>query len=199
ADSVVAAAEKTFGELTGALADLSARRNQLTQAAREQSERVTRIEGEIANIEAGLAAVSESRPDLAALAAAVESAQGAVADAEQAAVAAEAAHGAAHKNIDAARVPLADAERAVQRLDTEAKTLMKLLAVETESMWPPVIDKMTVEKGYEIALGAVLGEHLRAAGEQRHAMRWMGAAIDPTDPVLPEGVPSLAKYVQAPA
>src|SRR6188508_855807 len=198
ADSVVAAAEKTFGELTGALADLSARRNQLTQAAREQSERVTRIEGEIANIEAGLAAVSESRPDLAALAAAVESAQGAVADAEQAAVAAEAAHGAARKNLDAARIPLADAERAVQRLDTEAKTLMKLLAVETQSMWPPVIDKMTVEKGYEIALGAALGDDLDAPVDQSHAMRWMGATIDPSDPALPDGVQTLAQYVQAP-
>ena len=54
--AVVGAAEKTFGELTGALADLTARRNQLTATAREQSERVARIESEIANIEAGLAA-----------------------------------------------------------------------------------------------------------------------------------------------
>jgi hypothetical protein len=37
---VVGAAEQTFGELTGALADLTAKRNQLTQTAREQSERV---------------------------------------------------------------------------------------------------------------------------------------------------------------
>jgi chromosome segregation protein len=184
--------------LTGALADLTARRNQLTQTAREQSERVARIEGEIANIEAGLAAVSESRPDVAALATALESAQTAVAEAEQAALAAEAAHGSARKNLDAARIPLADAERAVQRLDTEAKTLMKLLAVETESMWPPVIDKMTVEKGYEIALGAALGDDLEAPVDQQHAMRWMGAAIDPSDPALPEGAQSLARFVQAP-
>ena len=198
ADAVVGAAEKTFGELTGALADLTAKRNQLTQTAREQSERVARIESEIANIEAGLASVSESRPDVAALAAALESAQAAVAEAEQAALAAEAAHGTARKNLDAARIPLADAERAVQRLDTEAKTLMKLLAVETESMWPPVIDKMTVEKGYEIALGAALGDDLDAPVDQQHAMRWMGAAIDPSDPTLPEGAQSLAQFVQAP-
>ncbi len=118
--------------------------------------------------------------------------------AEQAAVAAEAAHGAARKNLDAARIPLADAERAVQRLDTEAKTLMKLLAVESQSMWPPVIDNITVEKGYEIALGAALGDDLDAPVDQSHAMRWMGAAIDPSDPALPEGAQSLAQYVQAP-
>src|SRR5829696_784767 len=78
ADSVVSVAEQSFGELTGALADLTARRNQLTATAREQSERVARMESEIANIESGLAAASESRPDLAAMAAAVESAQAAV-------------------------------------------------------------------------------------------------------------------------
>jgi chromosome segregation protein len=37
ADAVVGAAEQTFGELTGALADLTAKRNQLTQTARNPS------------------------------------------------------------------------------------------------------------------------------------------------------------------
>src|SRR6185295_1530183 len=64
--------------------------------------------------------------------------------------------------------------------------------------WPPVIDKMTVEKGYEIALGAALGDDLDAPVDQQHAMRWMGAAIDPSDPALPEGARALAQYVQAP-
>src|SRR4029077_14403470 len=61
ADAVVAAAEKTFGELTVKLADLTARRNQLNETAREQADRMARIEAEIANIEAGLAAAGESR------------------------------------------------------------------------------------------------------------------------------------------
>src|SRR5690606_36497170 len=112
--------------------------------------------------EAGLAAVAESRPDLAALAAAMEAAQSEVAAAEQAALATEAAHLAARKSLDAARGPLAEAERAAQRLETEAKTLMKVLAVETKSLWPPVMDSITVEKGYEAALGFALGDDLDA-------------------------------------
>jgi chromosome segregation protein len=199
ADTVVTEAEKTFGELTGQLADLTARRNQLTQTAREQGERIGRMDSEIANIEAGLAAASESRPDVAALASAVESAQAAVGQAEQNTVASEAAHVAARRHLEAARLPLAEAERAVQRLDTEAKTLMKLLAVETQSMWPPVIDSITVEKGYEIALGAALGDDLDAPVDPSHAMRWAGATVDPSDPSLPEGAQSLARHVQAPA
>ena len=198
ADATVSQAEETFGELTGQLADLTARRNQLTTTAREQAERVTRLDAEIANIEAGLVAASQSRPDLAALSAAADAAQTAVAQAEQAAVAAEQTHAGARKALDAARNPLADAERAVQRLDTEAKTLMKLLAVETKSLWPPVADKITVEKGYENALGAALGDDLDAPIDQSHAMRWMGAAIDPTDPALPDGAQPLGRFVQAP-
>jgi chromosome segregation protein len=198
ADAVVGAAEKAFSELTGALADLTARRNQLTATAREQAERVARIESEIGNIEAGLAAVSESHADMAALAGSVDSAQAAVTQAEQGALAAEAAHGNARRNLDAARLPLAEAERAVQRLDTEAKTLMKLLAVESQSMWPPVMDKINVEKGYELALGAALGDDLDAPVDQSHAMRWTGAAVDAADPALPHNVPALAGYVTAP-
>ena len=195
---MVAAAEKTFSELTGALADLTASRNHLTATLREQAERIVRMQGEIGNIEAGLAAAAQSRPDLTMLAAMFETAQAAVAESELAALAAEVAHGNARKSLDAARLPLADADRAAQRLETEAKTLMKLLAVETKNMWPPVIDDITVEKGYEAALGAALGDDLDAPVDQTSAMRWMGAATDPADPALPEGVQPLARHVKAP-
>ena len=66
-----------------------------------------------------------------ALAAALAQAQAALGDAEEGARAAEAAHSHARDEIDAARTPLAAAERRVQRLETEAKTISKLLAVES--------------------------------------------------------------------
>ena len=198
ADSVLAAAEKSFGELTGALADLTARRRELDSSAREQTERLARIESELGNIAAGLAAADSSRPDLAALAASLEGAQAAIVEAEQAALAAEAAHAAARERHEAARAPLTEAERVLQRLETEAKTLMKLLAVESKNLWPPVMDNVTVEKGFEVALGAALGDDLDAPVDPSAPMRWMGAATDPADPALPAGVESLTKYVKAP-
>ena len=79
ADVIVSEAEKTFGELTGQFADLTARRNQLTATAREQGERIARMDAELANIEAGLTAAAESRPDIVALSEAVEAAQAALA------------------------------------------------------------------------------------------------------------------------
>jgi len=79
--------------------------------------------------------------------------QAALAEAENASHAAEAAHRRAREDIDATRAPLASAERSVQRLETEAKTIGKLLAVESKNLWPPVMDAIAVTEGYEKALG----------------------------------------------
>ena len=191
--------EKAFAELTGALADLTARRNQLQTAVHDHEQRAARLEAELANIEAGLAASDSGAPDLAALAAALAQAQAALGDAEEGARAAEAAHSHARDEIDAARTPLAAAEKRVQRLETEAKTISKLLAVESKNLWPPVMDALSVDEGYEKALGAALGDDLDAPVDQSAPMRWAGAAIDPTDPVLPEGAQPLSGFVRAPA
>ena len=117
ADSVVSAAETMFGELTAALAELTASRNQLSAAIKAEAERISRFDSELGNIEAGLAAAAESRPDLDAMAAAAETAMAAVTQAGEAAVAAESAHINARKTLEGARQPLTEAERAVQRLE----------------------------------------------------------------------------------
>jgi chromosome segregation protein len=199
AETTLAASEKAFAELTGALADLTARRNQLQGAMQGHAQRATRLEAELANIEAGLAASGDGAPDLEALAAALMLAQTALAEAEEAARAAETAHSRARDEIDAARTPLAAAEKRVQRLETEAKTISKLLAVESKNLWPPVMDALSVNEGYEKALGAALGEELDAPVDPSAPMRWAGAEIDPSDPVLPEGVQPLSGFVRAPA
>ena len=199
-DELLSAAEKTFAELTGTLADLGARRNQLTRTAREHAERQARLEAEAAAVEVELANLNpQAGPDLAALAAAVEEAQAAVAEAEAAAMRSEAAQSSTRQALDAARPPLADAERRAQRLDTEAKTLARLLHVDTKNLWPGVIDSLSVDKGFEAALGAALGDDLEAPIDQSAPMRWAGASVEPTDPPLPDGVTPLAQHVRAPA
>jgi chromosome segregation protein len=198
ADAALGAAEKTFADLTGALADLTARRNQLRAAAREHTERAEKLQAELANIEAGLAATSRGEPELPAVAGALADAQSALAQAESAARAAELAHASARQEVDAARAPLVAAERAVQRLETEAKTIGKLLAVENKNLWPPVMDALTVAKDYEKALGAALGDDLDAPTGNSAPMRWAGAPNDPADPKLPDGVTALSRFVQGP-
>jgi len=199
ADAARAASEKSFAELTGALADLTARRNQLRTALRDHEQRAARLEAELANLEASLAATGKEQPDLAALARQFKNAQALLAEAESSARAAELAHSSARERLEDARGPFAAAERRLQRLETEAKTIGNILAVETKNLWPPVIDALRVEKGYEKALGAALGDDLDAPADRSAPMHWAGAAIDPTDPGLPDGVTPLARYVQAPA
>jgi chromosome segregation protein len=201
ADTTLAQAEQSFGTLTGTLAELTAHRSQLEAAVRTHSERLAKLDSEIASVSIELAQLTDSENgtvDLAALSAVVDQAQSAVADAEAAALRAEVTHSAARQALDMARKPLAEAERRAQRLDTEAKTLAKLLHVETKNLWPAVIDQLTVEKGYEAALGAALGDDLEAPVEPSAPMRWAGADIDPGDPALPGNASPLSQFVTAP-
>src|SRR5262249_16279940 len=127
--------------------------------------RLGRLADEIAGVEGELnqiAAEAAKRADLTKLAGTAETSQAAVAEAEAAALRAEATHSAARQALDAARGPLTEAERRAQRLDAEAKTLAKLFHVDTQNLWPAVIDQLKVEKGYEAALAAALGDDLEA-------------------------------------
>src|SRR5262249_59479318 len=136
--------------------------------------------------------------DSGPLVAILEGAQAALTEAEAAAVAAEAAHNVARAEMDAASTTLAESEKRVQRLETEAKTLSKMLSLETGSLWPPVIEYISVEKGYEKALGAALGDDLDAPIDPSSPMHWTEVAHESDDPALPKGIEALARHVKAP-
>ena len=185
-----------FSDLTTELADRAAQRNLFENAAREQGERFSRISSEIEAIERELATLHTG--DVGPLAAAMEGAHVALTEAEAAAVAAEAAHNVARAEMETARATLAESEKRVQRLETESKTLSKVLSLETRSLWPPVIDHISVEKGYEKALGAALGDDLDAPVDPSSPMHWSEIAHEAGDPALPDGVAALVQYVKAP-
>jgi len=201
AETTLAAAERLFAELTTALADLTARRSQLEDNVRTHRERLARLDQDIANVERDeqlLAQETSGLGDLAALSAAMEAAQQSLALSEAAAQASESAHAAARAKLEAGRAPLNEADKRVQRLETEARTISKLVNVETKNLWPPIIDGITVAKGYEKALGAALGDDLDAPVDPSAPMRWTNAGVADGDPALPEGVVALAAHVQAP-
>ncbi len=100
--------------------------------------------------------------------------------------------------MEAARAALSESEKRVQRLETEAKTLGQMLSLETRNLWPPVIDHVAVDKGFEKALGAALGDDLDAPVDASAPMHWSKAPIDPSDPVLPARVEPLSRFVKAP-
>jgi chromosome segregation protein len=200
AASALATAEKSFAEATSALAEIVARRNQLERSVRDTSERLVRLEGQLGEIDAETAkleAGSDHTARLDALKASLETAVAGLTAAEAEAIAAEQAHAVARSQEGEARRPLSDAERQAQRLDTEVRTLSKILNGTSKSLWPPVVEAIGVAKGYEVALGAALGDDLDAPTASASPQHW-GGADGSADPALPEGATRLATHVKAP-
>ena len=201
AEATLAAAERLFGELTTALADLTAKRRQIEGNVRTHRDRLARLDQDLANVERDeqkLVQETGALGDLAALASAMEAGQQNLAACESASQTSEAGHAAARAKLEAARAPLNEADKRVQRLETEARTISKLVNGETKNLWPPIIDGITVAKGYEKAIGAALGDDLDAPVDPSAPMRWTEAGTSEGDPALPEGVEALAAHVQAP-
>jgi chromosome segregation protein len=201
AEATLAAAERTFSELTTALADLTAKRNQFEANVRTHRDRLARIDQDIVSVESEvekLAAETSGLGDLETLVAAMEAAAEALLISEGTTQASEAAHVNARATLEAARAPLADAEKRVQRLETEAKTISKIVNGETKNLWPPIIDGVNVAKGFEKALGAALGDDLDAPVDPTAPMRWSNLGVVDGDPALPEGIEALAAHVTAP-
>src|SRR5947209_8429895 len=199
AGEALTGAEATLSEAQTALADARAKRTTLEAALAEARERLARAEAELTRVDTEFALISGEREaaDLSALADTLAAHTNGARTAEERASGAEAALAAAREAEAATRGPLAQAERRAQRLETEAETLTKLLDSGTGGLWPTVLEQMSVDKGYEAAVGAILGEDLEASTDPSAPAHW--ALLDAAgDPALPPGVASLAEHVQAP-
>ena len=197
----LAAAEADLAEAQTASSDLNARRHALGAAAAEEGRRLARLEAEHATIERELAALRASAADDAEreqrAEAAAELADG-LAAAEEATLAAEQRHAEAREAEARSRGPLAEAERAAQGLETEARTLANLLGAMSGREFPPVVDAITVARGYEAALGAALGDDLDAPTDEKAPAHWSFLPGVGADPALPDGVEPLASRVAGP-
>jgi len=168
-------------EIADALAETSAA--QLSDAGARRSQALARVAAE-PDVQASEAAVAEARKRAFEAREAFDRCRDALR-------AAELAEG-------DTRAPLEAAERDVERLGGEAKALRDLLRPQDSDLWPPLIDSVRVEEGYEAALAAALGDSLDAPLDEAAPMHWRD--LGPPDSVtpLPEGIASLAAYVDAP-
>jgi len=200
AEAALAAAEAAQATAQAALSDLAARRGALERSLREARERQGRATGEREKLRRDLEALDAS--DAKTL---LDKLREALAAAEKAAKAAEADVGAARTAVTAAREreaelrgPLAEADRRAQRLDTEIGTLRKLLAPAAGDRWPAILEAVSVAKGYEVALGAALGDDLDASTEAAAPAHWDDTGEGSGDPTLPGGAEPLLAHVKAP-
>src|SRR5690606_17769891 len=135
-------------------------------------------------------------PEIAEASAALEAALEELRAAREAVESAETARGDAARAEAEARQEARKLEDRLGRLQTEARGLAQLLTAAKRD-FPPALDQVRAERGYEAALAAALGDDLDAALDARAAAHWAGA--EAPAPVWPQGVTPLADHVTAPA
>ncbi|MDH6230161.1 chromosome segregation protein [Mesorhizobium soli] len=193
--------EAALSRLTAERAEAAASRTQFERALRETAERRDRFARQLAEVDrevseiasriAGLADPAEKKFLADEAAAALEEAELGAGEAERMVAEARATEA-------AARPPLQQARAALAEIETEARTLAKILSATSGDLFPAVLEQISVDRGFEMALGAALGEDLDVPLDQSAPVHWGDAQAAPSDPTLPEGVRSLATVVRAP-
>ncbi len=202
AESALGLVEAAQAQAQARLSDLTARRAAHERAIAEAAARAARHRAERERLERDLSLLDGAAGPpgaIEALQAALDAAQGALAGADAGLTEARAAAAAAREAEQRMRGPLAEADRKAQRLETEVRTLRKLLSSGSGDLWPPVLDQIVVQKGYETALGAALGDDLDASSNPSAPAHWRETGDGAGDPALPGDAEPLAGKVRAPA
>ncbi|HTJ58595.1 MAG TPA: AAA family ATPase [Devosiaceae bacterium] len=198
ATALVRQAETEMQAANEALAQLRARRAQAQRNATDAAARVTRLAQQVAEVVREAEALNQTLDADEALAAkreALEAAQEVAEAAEQAAIIAEEATRRTEEELEKARPALQVIDSGLGRLETEAATLSRILSKGGASKWPAIVDSLKVTPGYETALGAALGDDLDASADAGAPIRWLGPFDGAADPLLPEGVVPLSRFV----
>ena len=193
--------EQSLESLTEQVAKAEARAAALEREKAELQQRIARLDSRAREIGAERDRLTEAISQDTALADAereVAAAEESVARARQDMTAAEQARAEAGEAESAARAAAQEAGAALARLAAEEKTLADMLEPREADLFPPLIDALRVDAGYEAALGAALGEDLTAPADTAAEIHW--ANLPPIDlpPALPGGAAPLSRFVRGP-
>ncbi|MGD9829335.1 MAG: chromosome segregation protein SMC [Hyphomicrobiaceae bacterium] len=192
-----------LAELESAINEARARRRELESARGERQGLVGSLQRQLAEIERQMQEARGKAPDARKAKALIET--GALlADEVQALEEAisvnEEATARAADEVRGCREAAVAMRLAAKQLETEVATLAKLLRAPSDSPYVPIVDGLAVSPGYEIALGAALGDDLEAATDPAAPLAWLKLAQDDVkDARLPVGATPLIDYVEAPA
>ena len=200
--AAVAELEKEITAASDRLAAAEAERGALMRRQADAGERHARFASRIGEVEKQLAALKAEAPAPALIAQAKEDLAEAEAKAERARNEAEAAEEAlsSARNAEAhSRTAQAPAETRVTKLRAEAQALTELLSGNKgRDGQRPLLDSLRVDKGFEAALAAALGDDLTAPLDIDAPASW--TTLPPLDapPPLPSPALGLAAHVEAP-
>ncbi len=205
----LAALEHADAELARAQAesaDAGARRAELSRRLASEEGRLAEFEREHARVAAEYAAL-DAQPggDVDLLRERVEQGEALYEEAESRADIARTALGEAREAEALLRSPLAAADGRVQRLEAEIAALARLAVADARGGFAPVLDALHVDKGFETALGAALGDDLLAALDPAAPVHWRDSDLPEynggatADLPLPAGAAPLSAVVRGPA
>jgi chromosome segregation protein len=200
--ATLAETENLLERLTAELAEWNARKSSLERGQGLATALLDSSVSQLSDAQARLDAALESAkdaPDVHAAESETERARGVSGGARAAAAEARAKFQESESGEAAARTPLEAAEHEVQRLSAEVKALGELLHPEGEGLFPPLVDAVTVQSGYEAALAAALGDDLQAPLDNSSPHHWRDLGKFDFDPQLPAGSKPLGDFVKAPA
>src|SRR5205823_14788827 len=84
------------------------------------------------------------------------------------------------------------------KLRAEESGVAAALKSAADSLWPPLLDALTVESGFEKALAAAFGEDLEASSDRGAPIHWLPLGPLADAPALPAEATPLASHVKAP-
>jgi chromosome segregation protein len=198
----LAETERLLERLTSELAEWNARKSSLERGRDLAVALLESSTSQLTDAQARLDTALESArgaPDVHAAETETESKRGESEVARAGAIEARAKFAETEIAEAGARDPLEAAEREVQRLSAEVKALGDLLHPEGEGLFPPLVDALSVQSGYEAALAAALGDDLQAPLDNSSPHHWRDLGKFEFDAELPPGARPLNEFVKAPA
>ena len=97
----------------------------------------------------------------------------------------------------AARETFSEVQSRHNRVTAQAEALTKIFGDTTQDEWPAIADGISVQTGYETALGAALGDDLSGSPDTSAPVHWTLVELD-SRPPLPPGCKPLSDFVEAP-
>ncbi|WP_371154908.1 chromosome segregation protein SMC [Jannaschia sp. 2305UL9-9] len=201
---ILAEREAEYSQLTEDTARLSARHQSVARLSEDADARISRAiaarNAAEAQAEVARRSLADAEAEQGAAQTRLTRAQDQVDATDTALSDAEAAREAAQDSEAKARTERAEADGIAGTLGAEVSALSNLLARATGE-GEPLLDTLTVEPGFEAALGAAYGDDLRAGQIGENEAEEAGwASLPPYDrvPRLPDGIAPLAAHVRAP-
>ena len=202
AQADVSAREQAVAELTRSVVADETREATLTRQLAEFEMRRKRFNERRANIETEQQQAARAADDDGALEEArkaAEDARNQAQAARDALQAAETATAEARTAENEAREAHQTAASAAAKLRAEQEALSELLEFGDPELWPPMIDAVEVDTGYEVALGAALGDDLIAPTDEASPIHWRVLPMFENPKPLPDNVRRLSEVVRGPA